>query len=291
VVRKNTIEIIINAKDKASGVLRDVGGNIQTIGKLALTGLGAIGVGAAAAGVGIAKLALDAAPLEGIEAAFAGLAESAGVGADDMLAAMKKGSAGMVAQRDLMLSFNQAAQLVSTDFAKELPDAMGYLGKVSAATGEDLDFMMDSLVRGVGRLSPMILDNLGIQVDLNSAYEDYAGELGKSVDELTKTEQQTALMNQVMEKLAENTAAMPDVTGTASAGIAQMKATFQDVKDEIGKKFLPVLSSLMQTFSALMERVLPPLVRFIETFLVPILDNVAFFVDSLVGAIMAGRTR
>jgi phage-related protein len=289
VVRKNTIEIIISAKDKASGVLRGVGGNVQTIGKLALAGFGAIGAGALAAGAGIAKLALDAAPLESIEAAFAGLAESAGVGSTEMLDALKKGSAGMVAQRDLMLSFNQAAQLVSTDFAKELPDAMGFLGKVSAATGQDLGFLMDSLVRGVGRLSPLILDNLAIQVDLNAAYEDYAAELGKSVDELTKTEQQTAVMSQVMEKLAENTAAMPDVAGTATAGMAQMKATFKDVKDEIGKAFLPTLNSLLQTFSALTDRVLPPLIRFVENFLVPVLDNVAFFVDAMVTAIMAGQ--
>jgi len=74
----------------------------------------------------------------------------------------------MATNRDLMLSFNKASTLVSVDFAKQLPDAMQYLGKVSLATGQDLGFLLDSLVTGVGRVSPMILDNLGIQVALSA---------------------------------------------------------------------------------------------------------------------------
>jgi len=186
--RRNTIEIIINAKDQASATLKSIGGNVQNVGKIALADLGGLAAGAAAAGAGIAKLAIDAAPLVAVEEAFTGLAEAAGIGSDEMIQALKEGSRGMIAQHDLMLTFNKAAQLVSTDFAKKLPDAMGYLGKVSAATGQDLDFLLDSLVTGIGRLSPMILDNLAIQVDLNAAYEDYAAELGKSTDELTKSE-------------------------------------------------------------------------------------------------------
>ena len=142
--RVNTIEIVINATDKASGVLGGIGKNVQNVGKLALGGLGLMAAGAAAAGAGIAKLAIDAAPLENIEAAFTGLAESAGVGSTEMLRALEESSAGMIAQRDLMTSFNEAAQLVSVDFATKLPDAMGALGKVSAATGQDMNFLLDS---------------------------------------------------------------------------------------------------------------------------------------------------
>ena len=32
----------------------------------------------------------------------------------------------------------------------------------AAATGQDVGFMLDSLVKGIGRGSPMILDNLGL---------------------------------------------------------------------------------------------------------------------------------
>jgi len=160
--RTNTIEIVIKGEDRASGVLKKIGGAVGTLGKAAMYGLGALAAAGGVAGAAMAKLAIDAAPLEGIEKAFEGIAEASGKSADEMLRALEKGSAGMIAQRDLMKSYNLAAQLVGDQFANQLPEAMGYLGKVAAATGEDMGFMMDSLVRGVGRLSPMILDNLGI---------------------------------------------------------------------------------------------------------------------------------
>lgn len=280
--RKNTIEVVINAKDNASRVISGIGGHIQSLGKLALVGLGALGTAAAAAGVGIAKLAIDAAPLEQVRAAFDGLTESVNVGSDVMLAALQKGSAGMISQRDLMLTFNKAASLVGIQFAQQLPEAFGYLGKVAAATGEDMGFMLNSLVTGVGRLSPMILDNLSIQVDLTAAYEDYAKEVGKSTDELTKSEQQTALMNQVMVKLAENTATMPDVTGSAAQGMAAFRATIEDLKDRIGLAFLPILQKVLSWFTKAAERVLPVFIATVE--------NVASVLDSLIDYFVAVLT-
>jgi len=158
---------------------------------------------------------------------------------------MREGSMGMIADVDLMKSFNTAASLVSEDFAKKLPDAMGYLTKVSASTGESMTYMMDSIVRGVGRMSPMILDNLGIQVDLASANKAYAAELGITVKEMTKTQKQTGLMNQVMEKLAFNTAKMPDVAGTAAAQMASFGVTMDNIKAIVGQALLPVLQQFM----------------------------------------------
>jgi len=183
-----TIEIIINAVNKASPAIESVGGSLQNLGKVALAGVAGVATATAAIGAALTKLAVDAAPMEGVSRAFEGLAESSGVGMDEMLAALKRGSAGMISNRDLMTSFNKAAQLVSTDFAVQLPNAMGYLGKVAAATGQDMNFMLDSLVTGVGRLSPMILDNLGIQVSLTEANEAYAASIGKRI----RTDQERA---------------------------------------------------------------------------------------------------
>ncbi len=91
---------------------------------------------------------------------------------DTVLAAMQKSSQGLISNTDMMKSFNLAS-LVNEQFALQLPQAFEYLGKVSAATGTDMNYLLDSLVRGVGRLSPLILDNLGIQVSLTEAYEAY----------------------------------------------------------------------------------------------------------------------
>ncbi len=282
---QRTIEITINAVNKASPALDGVGSSLQNLGKAALAGVTGVATATAAVGAVLAKLAVDAAPIEGISKAFEGLADSAGVGTDDMLAALKRGSAGMITNRDLMVSFNKAASMISTDFAVRLPNAMGYLGKVSAATGQDMNYMLDSLVMGVGRLSPMILDNLGIQVNLTEANEAYAASMGKTAAELTKSEQQTALMNQVLEKLAVNTASMPDATETAAAKMERFKTALQDTKDSIGAALLPVLGSMMEAFSAIADAVLPLLVNLFQEHLVPALQSAAEFFMPIIEAV------
>lgn len=275
--------------DNAMGrMARGAGRAFQTVGKVALGGIGvATGAAAGLAGV-LGKLTVDAAPVEGISDAFEGLAESAGYGQDEMLAALQRGSSGMIAQRDLMMSFNKAASLVSTDFATQLPDAMQYLSKVSAATGQDMGFLMDSLVTGVGRLSPMILDNLSIQVSQAEATERAAEMFGVEAAQLSKTQQQAGMMNVVLEKLAANTASMPDVTDSAAAKMAQFRATIQDTKDRIGMALLPVLSTLMTVFGDIAARVLPPLVGFIEGTLAPAVERITSVISDFLWMLSAG---
>lgn len=276
------------ARGKVGGVIEGIVGNVQKVGGIAL-GIGGAAVGAIA-GIGavLGKIAIDAAPVEGLSNAFDGLAQSAGVGTDEMLAALKRGSAGMVSQRDLMMSFNQAAGLVSTDFAKQLPDAMQYLGKVSAATGQDMGFMLDSLVKGIGRLSPMILDNLGVQASLAEATERASEMFGVEAGELTKTQVQAGMMNVVLEKLAANTASMPDVTETAAAKMARLRATMQDLKDRGGMALLPVLNVVLEVLAAVGERVLPIVIRALET-VAPIVTTIAEAFGTFIGSILEGQ--
>ena len=190
-----------SARSKVISAVDGIAANVKKVGAAAMVGVGIAAGAATAAVAGLSKLAIDAAPVEGLRLAFEGLATSSGQSMDDLLAALQKGSSGMVSQRDLMMSYNQAAQLVGTTFANELPTAMGYLSKVSAATGQDMGFMLDSLVKGVGRLSPMILDNLGIQVSLEEATSRAAQMFGVEADALYKTQVQAGMMNVVLGKI------------------------------------------------------------------------------------------
>jgi cell pole-organizing protein PopZ len=270
---RHVVAIIVKGKDKASGVLRGIGGALGNLGKAAAVGLGALGAGTAAAGIGIAKLASDAAPLEGIEKSFDGLAESVGKSGDELIQSLEEGSLGMINQRDLMTSFNDAAQLVSTDFAQLLPDAMESLSKVAASTGDDVGFMLESLTTGVGRLSPQILDNLKIQVDATKAYDDYAASIGKSADELTKQEQQMALATQAIELLKENTASMPDITDNASTKQAQLTAKLENTKDTIGKALLPIWGTMLDVVAEAANKYLPVLIDVFQKDVVPFITN------------------
>ena len=266
-----------SARSKVSSAVDGIVANVQKVGSAALAGVGIVSGVAAGAATALSKLAIDAAPVQGLQDAFAGLAESSGKSMDEMLSALQRGSSGMISQRDLMQTYNKAGQLVSVTFANQLPDAMDALSKVSASTGEDMGFMLDSLVTGVGRLSPMILDNLGILVSLEEATQRAAASFGVEASELDKAQVQAGMMEVVLEKLAANTAAMPDVSDSAAAGLARMKATAQDTKDALGLALQPALSGVMEGVSDLAEKFLPVLIDFFEQRVAPVVAQVAEF--------------
>ena len=251
------IEIIITATDRASGTLRGIGSAALKLGAIAG---GAALAGVAALGTGLVSLAQAGEPIAGIQAAFDGFTQSITGGSSAMLGALQQAAGGFISNTDLMESFNSAAQLVGIQFAERLPEAMSSLGRVAAATGQDMGFLLQSLVTGVGRLSPMILDNLGIQVDLTKAYEDYAAEIGKTTDELTKQEQQTALTNQVMDLLATNTANLPDPSG----GFAAFRVTLENLRDTIAVNVLPIMTPFINALGEIVSVVGNRLVGVLE---------------------------
>jgi hypothetical protein len=264
-VASRVINIKVTATDKASGVLRNIGGGFSDLGKMAAVGGLAVAGAVAGVGAGLIKLAVDAAPMEGISRAFGGLTKDFEGGSAAMLKALQDGSMGMVTQMDLMKSFNEASQLVSLDFAQRMPDAMQYLSKVSAATGQDMGFMIDSLVKGVGRLSGPIIDNLGVQVQLSEAVERASEMFGVEADQLTKTQQQAGMMDVVIQKLAVNTEKMPDITRNASTELARFTTRIHDGRIAVGRAFLPALVSLSGLGLRLADKVFPRLVSGTES--------------------------
>lgn len=274
------LRIVVEGRDDASPALRSVGGalgNIATVagGMLAAQLFSRVASGIASVGRAALDMVIDAAPMETVERTFTNLVEATGRGADEMLASFKDFTSGMVDNRKAMETYNLATQLVGENFANQLPEAMGFLTKVAAATGEDVGFMLDSLVRGVGRLSPMILDNLGIQVALSEATDKASAMFGVQTTELTKAQTQAGMMAVVMEKLRENTASMPDVAGTAAQKIDSMKATFADVKDELGMALLPALSELLGVFNSLWVLYGPAIIRLFKDELAPAINRLA----------------
>ena len=70
--------------------------------------------------------------------------------------------------------------------------------RLGAALGKDTLFGVESLVTGMGRQSKLMLDNLGIMVDIEKANKTYADSLGISVEQLTDQQKKTAFNNATM---------------------------------------------------------------------------------------------
>ncbi len=260
---KQKLEIIISAKDQTKGVLGGLKQGLGGIAKLgaaaAVTGIGAMAAGVAGLTAGMVALTAQAAKVGPIKQSFEAITDGAAAydmlakSSDETLKALQKGAKGMISNTKLMKTYNAAAGLVSKKFADELPEAMKYLSKVSGATGKDMDYLLGSLVDGVGRLSPMILDNLLVTMDMEQAYADWAETNGVAVDEMTKSQQQMAAMDQVMQQLAANTADLPDM----SDPFARLAATFDNLKDKvaiaIGDTLLPFVEDMSVQIAAFVE--------------------------------------
>jgi hypothetical protein len=100
----------------------------------------------------------------------------------------------------------------------------------------------DRLVNGISRGNVLILRNIGINVNLQSAYRDMAGELGKATAELTENERVQARLNAVIERGADIAGTYEAAMDTAGKQITSMQRYTQDLKTVIGETFNETLT-------------------------------------------------
>lgn len=240
--------------EKALSVLT---GNLATKGFDAL--LGAV--------QSVGDTLLNEAPrVEGLRTSFDNLAESAGFSGEAVMDSLRAAAKGMVTDVSLMESFNKSMLLVGEGMADKLPKLLEIAQASAAATGEDVGFMLDSLVTGIGRGSPMILDNLGLTINLSEAYEGYAKTLGISADEMTKAQQQMALLNTVEASGDEFIRRLGDNTGGTAQTMAQFKTTIENLKMGLATGLLPALTAIVTPLANLAAKHLPALIPLVEKF-------------------------
>lgn len=135
-------------------------------------------------------------------------------------------TAGMVGRGQLTKSFALMSSFgIPMD---QFAENMELVQKMAIRTGQSADFLTDSFARGVSRLSPLILDNLGIQVSLADANEAYSRATGKSVESMTKQERTGALLNTVLRQLKENTEGITLAADSAAGAVSRMETAWDD---------------------------------------------------------------
>jgi hypothetical protein len=267
-----------------------LGGLVSGAGT-AVVAIGAIGAAAVAAGLAVGGIlfsaAKNAAPLFDIQQAFEGITAAAGKTATDVLKVWQDASRGTIPAIQLMEDYNTATSLLGTTLADQIPAVLPAIGKAAAATGQSVAELTEDFIRGISRGSVRILDNLGITLDLEKVYSDYAVTLGKTSGELSRTEQQTALLQAATKLLNDNTAAIPDVATTAAGDFARLRTTFQDTKDEILISLVPALLPLVEQFGALAKEHLPGLAAVFTTVIIPAIGQVASWLANNLPAAIA----
>jgi hypothetical protein len=266
-VADKTLTILINAKDQVSGpvgrIQNRLGGLKSAFGTIAKVGAGAmIGLGGAAiaAGAGIVKLASDAAKLEPIERDFTRLAESIGETTDAMLGGMREASYGMVADADLMESANRLISMGLAGSAEEASNLTRMAVRLGESMGKGPTEAMEEFALMMANQSIPRLDTFGIS----------AGKVRGRINELMAANKalsrEEAFAIAVREEGAKSLERIGEGGQGAAADMARLQASFKNIKDQVGKAFIPVLAALLEPLGDLAQEYGPRVIEWAERF-------------------------
>lgn len=188
------------------------GGGLGNVGQGILSGLG---LGAGLGVVSLVSMAVSkikdlvaessrlAAEADGVERAFNN------INSPDLLENLRKATRGTVSDLELM---KQAVNFQNFGLPVErLGQALEFARNRAAETGQSVDYLVNSVVTGIARKSPLILDNLGINTKrvgdefkktgdfAQAAFNIIVEETGKADTALTSFAQQQARLNAQLE--------------------------------------------------------------------------------------------
>lgn len=198
--------------------------------------------GAAAAGAVAYSLKIGV-QHDQLKRGFHSLAASQGKDADMYIKKLKEMSHGTVSELKIMQKANQA-MLLGLDL-DTITKMMEGATIIAQATGQDVAFMFESMALGVARQSPMILDNLGIIMDLDKAYAKYAKTLGITVNQLSDSQKAIAFTNEAMDGMETRMDAVGDYTETAATKMATFEASVSDAAVAFSDELLPELTTFL----------------------------------------------
>ena len=196
--------------DKMSGALQVFAGNMLTKAAGAVAELGSEMFASVQQGIELARQG------EGIRIAFERL------GRGDILDGLRQATHGTVTDLELM-----KAAVKFNDFklpVEELGTMLAFAQQKAKDTGQSVDYMVDSIVTGLGRKSLMILDNLGLSATEVKEKMAETGDMTKAVG---------AIIREQMAKAG-------DYVETAADRAAQADVELKNAMEELGRTFQPL---------------------------------------------------
>lgn len=248
------VGILFDGQDRVSGTISRIKSGLTSLNdsvsplNAALTGGivgGAAVLGFQALGQAIeatVATATEAAQVERLRESFEGLAESVGVSADTILSRMQAASRGTVSAQDLMLGANKAFALGVATSVEDLEGLLQTADKLGRRMGLPLTQAFGDIVTGLGRMSPLILDNLGLSIKLETVYERYAASLGITAAQLDETQKKQALVNAVFAEAEKIKSPAAD----SAESFERMNAALQDAKMALGELFAPAIAVIAE---------------------------------------------
>jgi hypothetical protein len=158
-------------------------------------------------------------------------------------------SGGALSLRDAM---EATAKATSAGMSSKQLMQLGSVAKnASQALGLSMTDAVSRLTRGIVKLEPELLDELGLFTKIGPATEKYALSVGKSVTALTDFERRQAFANAVLQEGTDKFNAINIPTNPYDKLLASLKDLAQNGLEVVNKYLGPVLNSLSQSPGAL----------------------------------------
>lgn len=225
--------------------------NKKTATSYKQVGIGIKSVVASLAALGVATKAIEfeklAEDAEQSSEAFKLLFEDMGLVAEEEFNKIKEASKDLISDADIKQSAVTAASLgVPIEALAGLMEVARVKAREMGTTTADA---FRDIAIGIGRGSPMILDNLGLTIKLEDAYKKYAEAIGTTTDKLSKEQKQMALTQAVVDAGADSIERFKDAGLSAAQESQRLDTQLKNLKINIGTQLIPVMNKL-KTVSA-----------------------------------------
>lgn len=260
------LKLKITADNQASSELDKVSKSTENLQKKsfqwskstesALKKVGATATVVAGSMIALWKSFVDnAVKIEPVENSFKSLADAVGESSDAMMKSLRTASKWAVKDYDLMLSANRSMKLWVATNTKDMTDLMKIARLYGQQMWQDVTSSFNDIVTWLWRWSPMILDNLGIIIDSEKAYKDYAEQLWKTAWELSKAEKTQALVNATLVEWRKALEEFWEPPATMQERMEALYNTFDRIQTTIWKALIPVIEKVMEVITPIIEKV------------------------------------
>ena len=191
----------------------------------------------------ISRFVSESAKVAGMKTAFNTLSGATNNSAI-ALKELQKATNGTMSSFDLFQQANNAMILGVADNSETMAEMFDIAQRLGRALGRDTASSVESLITGIGRQSRLMLDNIGIIVKAEEAYENFALANNTTADALTDSQKKQAFLEATMDSARKKVAKLGKENLNAKDSFDQLTTASAELANAVGNALTPQFRSL-----------------------------------------------
>lgn len=174
--------------------------------------------------------------IEAIGIRFDTLAKQAGLIPDNIASGIERAVKGTVDMEDALQAATQA--LVSLEAgAEKIPQLFELSKKATALFGGEVTTRFEQITMAVATGSTRMLRSIGLVIESDNVFKNYAETLGKTADKLTQAERQQAMLDAILQKGEERFKNINSSITPIAENLKRQSVAFKELGDTISTFF------------------------------------------------------